>query len=292
MDHAVSSAVTRPRRRRPRPGAPPPRRRSCGLDGGLVVGGLVRGHAASTAASSAAASSAVTRPRRRRPRRGFRHLVGGNAASSMPRTSRRTARAPSSADGSEPRQRPHPEPGPPHDPTRIHRAKGARIGRGGAVVSGEEESAVEVDRGDPLDHEPSGLTGVGNGHDLAGPGGPSPIGVRIDEQPVALLDGRVHAAAFDGHPRSPRTDGPSRAGSQRGERGRGQDADPQAGTETTQEGRPPLVAQKMSAMAATWASRSAAAAASTDCLQVPACLSAFQNRPWRSGCCSRCSGLK
>ena len=57
-------------------------------------------------------------------------------------------------------------------------------------------------------------------------------------------------------------------------------------------GLPPFVSQKISAIRATWASSSAAAPASTPCLHVPACLSAFQKRPCSSGYLSKCSGLK
>ena len=138
----------------------------------------------------------------------------------------------------------------------------------------------------------AGIPGIDGHHQLARPRRSTEVGRGVDEQPVAGPDGRRHAASRDRDACTPRTGKVLHAGRQ-GRSQRGQDeAGPKAGEGAPQEGRPPLVCQKMSAMAATCASSSAAAAASTDCLHLPACLRAFQKRSWRSGCASRCSGLK
>ena len=110
---------------------------------------------------------------------------------------------------------------------------------------------------------------------------------RVDEEPVAGLDGRPHAGLRDGDP--PRT---AEALAQAGGAPRTVDLGVPPGRAARRAPGYFLVDQKISPNSLTAASSWAAASASTLCLFLPASLSSFQTLSWRSGCASRCSGLK
>jgi len=115
--------------------------------------------------------------------------------------------------------------------------------------------------------------GIGD-DELAWRGGPQPVGVGVDEDPVAIAESGRHRMPGERYAGPP---GGHEAGHpvHRLESPRDQAA--------LVAGCPPFVSQKMRAISATAASRSLAAVASIDCLFFEASLSAFQTFSWRSG---------
>ena len=113
--------------------------------------------------------------------------------------------------------------------------------------------AVRRGTEDPLHEQPGAVCGIADDDELA-----RPRRARgHQEQPVTVAERGLHARARDGHAE-----------------------------------RYFLVAQKMSLISLTAATRSAAAFASTLCLFLLQSLAAFQKVSWRFGYFSRCSGLK
>ena len=110
-----------------------------------------------------------------------------------------------------------------------------------------------------LHQKPLRLPRIRRDHDLALAWRPPEL---PDEQPITIVERRLHARARDGDPE--------------------------------QQGRRPhfFVAQKMSAISLTAAWRSAAAFASTLCLFFEQSFAAFQKVSCSFGYFSRCSGLK
>lgn len=104
-----------------------------------------------------------------------------------------------------------------------------------------------------LHEEPGAIGRVPHDDELTRPGRAR----RHEKQPVPVAERGLHARARDGHAKGYF-----------------------------------LVAEKMSLISLTAATRSAAAFASTLCLFLLQSLAAFQNVSWRFGYFSRCSGLK
>ena len=172
----------------------------------------------------------------------------------------------SSDDPAEARQRPHPEPWPAPRRGRLDGTERAGVGRGVAASPASSSRPSRSRAAIRLTRSRVGWRGSGAADELARPRRPTPIGAGIDQQPVTRRERRLHARSRHGHARPPRTPEVHEARRQGRPDGGDHEAGPEAGEEAVQEGRPPLVAQKMSAMAATCDSSSAAAAALTDLL--------------------------